>query len=53
MKAWRIIQVVGVLVLTVGILLRIGNQDSGTVVAVVGAIVYALGWLGAWLGRKE
>jgi hypothetical protein len=53
MKAWRIVQVVGVLVLTVGILLRIGEQDYGTRVAATGALVYALGWLGAWIGRKE
>jgi hypothetical protein len=52
MKVWRIIQVAGVLVLTVGILLRIGDQAYGTMVAAIGALAFVLGWVVAWLNRR-
>jgi hypothetical protein len=52
MKAWRIFQAVGALALTVGILLRVGDLSYGIVVAIIGAVVLALGWLGAWLRRE-
>jgi hypothetical protein len=50
MKAWKIAQLVGVLTLLVGVVLRVGTGEiAGTAMMMLGAIVFAVGRVGAWL----
>ena len=50
MKGWKITQLVGVLLLLVGVAARVGADAMwGTALLLVGAIVFAVGRVGAWL----
>lgn len=50
MKAWKITQIVGFLLLVVGVTARAGAGEYwGTGLAVVGVLVWAVGKTGAWL----
>lgn len=49
MKAWKITQIVGFLVLALGVVIRVGGEYYGTAVALAGAAIYAVARVGAWL----
>jgi hypothetical protein len=49
-KTWKVVQIVGVLVLLLGVIIRVGTGDyAGTGIAVLGVIVYAVGRVATWL----
>lgn len=50
MKAWKITQLVGFLILIVGVIIRAGTGEYyGTGLTLLGVIVFAAGRVGAWL----
>lgn len=49
MKAWKIAQIVGVLILLVGVVVRVNGEIYGMHIAVLGTVIYAVARLGAWL----
>lgn len=50
MKPWKIAQIVGFLLLVVGVIARAGAGEYwGTGLAMVGVLVLAVGRVGAWL----
>jgi hypothetical protein len=49
MKAWKIAQIVGVVLLLVGVVIRVGGSFYGMHLALLGLLVYVVGRLGAWL----
>lgn len=50
MKAWKITQIVGFLLLAIGVIARAGAGEYwGTGLAMLGVVVYAVGRVGAWL----
>lgn len=50
MKAWKIAQVVGVLVLLLGVVFSVGRDSgTGTALLLLGTLTYAVGRIGAWL----
>jgi hypothetical protein len=54
MKAWKITQVVGFLLLVIGVIARAGAGEYwGTGLALVGVIVLAIGRVGAWLKSDQ
>lgn len=54
MKAWKIVQLVGVLLLLFGVVVRVGAGEMyGTALAFVGAVIFAVGRIGAWLRSDQ
>lgn len=49
MKTWKIVQLVGVLMLLVGVVVRVSGEYYGVPLAVTGVLVYAVGRIAAWL----
>lgn len=49
MNAWKITQLVGVLLLLIGVVVRVGGQIDGTAVALLGLVLFAVGRIGGWL----
>jgi hypothetical protein len=50
MRLWKIVQLVGVLVLLAGVAYRTSTGDYvGTGVAMIGVLLFALGRIAAWL----
>jgi hypothetical protein len=50
MKAWKIVQIVGVLLLLLGVVMLVGTVEMyGTALIMVGAIAFAVGRVGVWL----
>lgn len=50
MKVWKITQIVGFLLLALGVVIRAGaGEFYGTWMAVIGLLVWAAGKTGAWL----
>lgn len=50
MKAWKILQLVGVLILLAGVAVRVGTGEIyGTAMILLGAVAFAVGRIGAWL----
>lgn len=50
MKAWKLTQVAGFLILAFGVIVRAGSGEYwGTGVAVLGVLIYAVGRVGTWL----
>ena len=49
MKAWKILQIVGVLLLLVGVVVRVGGEFYGMHMALLGLLMFVVGRLGAWL----
>lgn len=50
MKAWKITQIIGFLLLAVGVIARAGaGAEWGTALGMLGVIVYAVGRVGTWL----
>lgn len=49
MRNWKIAQVVGVLVLLVGVVVRVGGDFYGMHIALLGLLVFVVGRIGAWL----
>jgi len=54
MKAWKILQLVGVLVLLLGVIVRAGTGEYyGTGLAVLGVLLFAIGRIGGWLRSDQ
>lgn len=50
MKRWKIVQVIGVLALLLGVILRAGaGEIYGTAIGAVGIIIFAVGRVATWL----
>jgi hypothetical protein len=49
MKAWKIVQLVGVLALLLGVVIRVGGEFYGMHLALLGVLLYAVGKVGTWL----
>jgi hypothetical protein len=49
MRAWKVAQLVGVLLLLLGVVIRVGGEFYGMWLVVTGIIVFVLGRVGAWL----
>ncbi len=49
MRAWKIAQLIGVLVLLLGVVIRVSGELWGVHMALLGLAVYAVGRIGAWL----
>lgn len=49
MKTWKILQVVGVLTLLVGVVVRVGGEYYGTAIALLGVLVYAIARVTTWV----
>lgn len=49
MRNWKIAQIVGVLVLLLGVVVRVGGEIYGTGIALLGLLVFVAGRVGAWL----
>ena len=48
-KTFKIVQIVGFIVIISGVLLRVSGEIYGTGVGVFGVLIYAIGRVGAWL----
>jgi hypothetical protein len=54
MKAWKVTQLVGVLLLLFGVIVRAGAGEFwGTGVAVFGVLVFAVGRVAGWLRSDQ
>lgn len=51
MKKWKIVQIIGFLILVIGVITRVGGEYVGTFVAIVGLLVFVVGRLAAWLNE--
>lgn len=49
MRNWKIAQIVGVAVLLIGVVVRVGGEIYGTHLALLGLLVFVVGRIGAWL----
>lgn len=49
MKTWKLLQLAGVLLLLLGVVVRVGGEYYGTVMAVFGVLLFAVGRIMAWL----
>lgn len=49
MKAWKITQIIGFLLIAIGVVIRVGGEMYGTMIGVLGVLVYAVGRVGTWL----
>lgn len=52
MKAWKIVQLVGVLMLLAGVVIRVGGEFYGMWLVVFGVLLYAIGRVSVWLTSK-
>jgi uncharacterized membrane protein len=53
MKAWKIVQIVGVLLLILGVVIRVAGEFYGIHVALVGLLMYTIGRMATWLKSDE
>lgn len=53
MKAWKVVQIAGVLLLLLGVVVRIGGTMEGMWLAVLGVLLYAVGRVAAWLKSDQ
>jgi hypothetical protein len=53
MKAWKIVQLVGVLLLLLGVIIRVGGEIYGMALAILGVLLYATGRVAAWLKSDQ
>lgn len=54
MKTWKIVQLVGVLVLLLGVIIRAGTGEYyGTGLAVLGVLVFAVSRVAGWLKSDQ
>jgi hypothetical protein len=49
MKVWKVLQLIGVLLLLVGVVVRVGGEFYGMWMVVIGLVLYAIGRIGAWM----
>lgn len=49
MKAWKIAQVVGVLMLLLGVVIRVSGEFYGIHLALLGLLLYAVARVATWL----
>jgi uncharacterized membrane protein YbaN (DUF454 family) len=49
MKTWKIVQVVGVLLLLLGLIAQIGGAMWGTPSMLLGVVMFATGRIAVWL----
>jgi hypothetical protein len=50
-KTLKVIQLVGVVLLLLGVVIRVGGEIYGTHTAVLGVLLYAFGRIALWLKR--
>jgi hypothetical protein len=50
-KLWKIVQLVGVLVLLLGVVIRVGGEFYGMWLVVFGVLMYAVGRIMVWLSK--
>jgi hypothetical protein len=53
MKMWKILQIVGVLILLVGVVVRVGGEFYGVHLALLGLLLWIVGKVGAWLKSDQ
>lgn len=51
MKAWKIVQLVGVLLLLLGVVIRVGGEFYGVHLALLGVLIYTVGRVTLWLKK--
>lgn len=51
MRHWKIVQLVGVLLLLLGVVIRVGGEFYGMWLVVIGVMLYALGRVMVWLTK--
>lgn len=49
MKAFKILQILGVLLLLLGVIVRVGGEFYGMHLAILGLLLFVVGRLGAWM----
>jgi multisubunit Na+/H+ antiporter MnhG subunit len=49
MKAWKILQVIGVLALLLGVVIRVSGEFYGMHLALLGLLLFVVGRVGAWM----
>jgi hypothetical protein len=49
MLKWNIVQLVGVLLLILGVIVRVGGEFYGMHAAVLGVLLFTVGRVAAWL----
>ena len=49
MKALKIAQIIGVLILLIGVVVRVGGEFYGMHLALLGLLTFVVGRIGAWL----
>lgn len=53
MKPWKIVQLVGVLVLLLGVVIRVGGELFGMWLVILGVVSYTVGRIAAWLKSEQ
>lgn len=53
MKTWKILQIVGVLLLLVGVVVRVDGEFYGVHMALLGLLLFVVGRLGTWLKSDQ
>lgn len=53
MTAWKISQIVGVFLLLIGVVIRVGGEFYGVHLALLGLVFFIVGRLGAWLKSDQ
>lgn len=51
MKAWKIVQLVGVLLLLLGVVIRVGGEFYGMHLALLGVLMYTVGRVTLWIKK--
>ena len=52
MRALKITQLAGVLILLIGVVMLVGKEYLGTLPIILGTIMYAVGRVGVWMVAK-
>jgi hypothetical protein len=53
MRAWKVVQLVGVLLLLLGVVIRVGGEFYGMWLVIVGVLMYAIGRIASWLKSDQ
>lgn len=53
MKTWKIVQLVGVLMLLTGVVVRVAGYVEGMFLILLGVLGYAIGRVSVWLTKPE
>lgn len=50
MTKWKVVQIIGVIALLLGVIIRAGaGEIYGTAIAALGVVIFAVGRVAAWL----